>query len=280
MYEEKLMKKWELAYYLIEAKKNIDTIMFMSQNREALSNISIKENVKKCLSDFYVKCGIVLDNYIKVSMENKKNICKRNELIKEVYYERDKNSAHKDSNYEKSNYDSLDMLIMDLKNKLDSIRIECQIFLPDVLTLDYLPYDKQLYRLMSGITVEKESEINHYKYGNPVKKHIGKSFQIFDDVEEYRFLSESERFDMAVVFKDGINPLEGLQERQDSAIKTNLLEDLNTWPRINQRVFNIYIELQKNGFVDQYGVPKLQGLEDPILKARLDSLMSNSKRVE
>lgn len=274
------MKKWELAYYLIEAKKNIDTIMFISQNKEALSNISIKENVKKCLSDFYVKCGIVLDNYIKVSMENKKNICKKNKLIEEVYYERDKNSAHKDSNYVKSNYDSLDMLIVDLKNKLDSIRIECRFFLPDVLTLDYLPYDKQLYRLMSGITVEKESEINLFKYGNQVNTHTGKSFPIFDDVEDHKLLSESERLAMAVVFKDGINPLEGLQERQDSAIKINLLKNLNMWPRINHKMFNIYIELQKNGFVDKYGVPIFQGMSDPILKARLDSLMLYSKIIE
>lgn len=267
------MKKWELASYLIEAKKNIDTMMFISQNKEMLSNISLKKTLKKCLSDFYINCGIVLDNYIKISKENKKSICNRNELIREVYYERDKNSAHKDSNYEKSHYDSLDMLIIDLKNKLDNIRLECQSFLPDVLTLDYIPHDEQLYRLMSGITVEKEVDINNQKYGKPLKNQSGKSFQIFDEIEDYKYFNEEEWNDRAVVFKDGINPFEGLQERQDSAIKANLLNDLNMWPRINKRAFNMYLELQKNGFVDKYGVPKTQDLSDPILKARLNSLM-------
>ena len=96
---EVYMEKWELAYYLIDAKKSIDTIMFMNQNKDKLNNISYKDNLKKCLSDFHIKCGIVLDNYIKASKEKKINICERNKLIRKVYYERDKNSAHKDANY-------------------------------------------------------------------------------------------------------------------------------------------------------------------------------------
>ena len=173
---------------------------------------------------------------------------------KKVYYERDKNSAHKDSNYEKSTYENLDSLIVDLKKKLDSIRNECQNFLPDALTLDYIPYDKQLYRQMLGITVEKEHEINHRKYGNYYKREIELSVPIFDDVEGDKFLKEEESANLSVVFKAGINFLEGLQERQDTAIKLNLSNDLDMWSRMNQKVYNFCLELQKNGFMDEYGV--------------------------
>lgn len=277
---EVFMEKWELANYLIEAKKSIDTIMFMNQNKDKLNNISYRDNLKKYLSDFHINCGIVLDNYIKASNEKKINICERNKLIRKVYYERDKNSAHKDANYEKSTYESLDSLIVDLKMKLDSIRNECQNFLPDVLTLDYIPYDKQLYRLMSGITSEKEHEINHRKYGDHYKEEIELSVPILDDVENHKFLKEEERANLSVIFKDGINFLEGLQERQDSAIRLNLSNGLDMWPRINQKVYNFCLELQKNGFMDEYGVLNFQGMSDPILKLRLINLISRFKQSE
>lgn len=48
------MKEWELARYLIDAKKNIDSIIFIDDNFEELSNINIYEEINKIQTEFYL----------------------------------------------------------------------------------------------------------------------------------------------------------------------------------------------------------------------------------
>lgn len=76
-------------------EKSIDTMLYLSENGEKLSMIDIREEVNEVKRKFYVNACIVLD---KCFPKQKKEICK-DELIESVYYERDKNYAHKDDNY-------------------------------------------------------------------------------------------------------------------------------------------------------------------------------------
>ena len=89
------MTKWELARYLIDAKKSIDTILYLAQNAEQLSMLDIRSKVNETKRSFYVNACVILD---KCFPKKKKEIC-GDALIGSVYYERDKNFAHKDDNY-------------------------------------------------------------------------------------------------------------------------------------------------------------------------------------
>ena len=39
------MTKWQLARYLIEAKKNIDTLLYIKENQKLLGNIDLRARI-------------------------------------------------------------------------------------------------------------------------------------------------------------------------------------------------------------------------------------------
>ena len=70
---------------------------------EDVSMIDIQELVNEIRRKFYVDACVVLD---KCYPKKKKEICKDN-VIESVYYERDKNYAHKDTDYKRKQYGSI-----------------------------------------------------------------------------------------------------------------------------------------------------------------------------
>lgn len=116
------MTEWELARYLIDAKKNIDTLLFIQLNMEKLTNLNIKERFNKIQMEFYIKLCYILDDVFK---KNKKQICSSNQVIKSIYDERDKNNAHKDKNYIPKNYKSWDEIIGVMKEQIEEVRKVC-----------------------------------------------------------------------------------------------------------------------------------------------------------
>ncbi len=71
-------------------------------------------------------------------------------------YESDKNYAHKDDDYKVTEVESLNYLIEILKQQLVHCRKMCNKSLPDTITLDFIPYDHDLFRIVNGITPRKE----------------------------------------------------------------------------------------------------------------------------
>lgn len=55
------MDKWELTRYVLDAKKSIDTMLYLSENGENLSMIGIRGEVNEVKRKFYVNVCIVLD---------------------------------------------------------------------------------------------------------------------------------------------------------------------------------------------------------------------------
>ena len=58
---KKKLNKWELARYLIDAKKSVDSIIFIEDNKPALLNIGIKNEIDHLRQEFYINCGAILD---------------------------------------------------------------------------------------------------------------------------------------------------------------------------------------------------------------------------
>ena len=48
-------KKWEIAKYFIDCKKDIDSIMFIAENVRQISNLNLKGILDSKLRDFYIK---------------------------------------------------------------------------------------------------------------------------------------------------------------------------------------------------------------------------------
>ncbi len=247
------MTKWELARYLIDAKKNIDSLLFVQLNIEKLTYLNIKERFDKIQMEFYLKLCYILDDVFK---KNKKQICSSNKVIKAIYDERDKNNAHKDKNYIPKNYQSWNEIITIMKEQIEEVRKVCFEKLPNVLTLDYVPHDKELFRFIHGINKEKEDQINNQKYTiySNIENKTKINKKVFNDTEEIKTITDDERKDYAVLFKNGINFYEGIQERQDSCIKANVLFGLNVWCVFTD-VLKVIEKLREKGLINEYDMP-------------------------
>ena len=248
------MIEWELARYLIDAKKNIDSLLFIQLNIDKLTNLNIKERFDKIQMEFYLKLCYILDDVFK--KKKKPIICSSNKIIKSIYDERDKNNAHKDKDYIPKNYKSWDEIIGVMKEQIEEVRKVCSEKLPKVITLDYVPHDKELFRFIHGINKEKEDQINNQKYTiySNTEKETTIRKKVFNDTEEIKTIIDSERKDYAVLLKNGINFYEGIQERQDACIRVNVLFGTNEWC-VYTHVLKIIERLREKGLINEYDMP-------------------------
>lgn len=268
------MDKWELARYLIDAKKCVDGVIFVDQNRTLLSNINLRDRVNEKRRIFYINCCVVLDRSFP---KQKKKICSSDAIIERIYYERDKNYAHKDPDYVPIEYKSIGDIADDMKRQLCHLRDLCSASLPEVITLDFVPYDKDLYRQAHGLTAEKESSLEGAKYPNrdTCADSHSVSRQIFDDTEDIRSIDYEAAHRYATVAKNGITTYEGLHERQDFCIKTNVLHGLDTWCGLNPETNEMMRQLEELGIVDEYGIFHPDVLTDEKVQEKLEKILNN-----
>lgn len=268
--KKKLKDKWIIASYLIDAKKNVDSVWFIENNLDQLKYLDLRKKTREIRNEYYINLCLVIDEYTKKSGKKKSVICNQDQIINRIFYERDKNAAHKDESYVEHGYSSLEEMVEDMKSEVVHVREKCASCIPEVVTLDFVPHDKELFRLIHKLSADEEERIRQIKYlpkttsvprNNVIKRTI------IHDIEEIARLPFDERAKYCVVFNDGICPNEGIQERQDSSILFNLLFGLNIWPTMNMEVLETVKELNKLGVIDDYGI--IQRLpSDPEKQAR------------
>lgn len=250
------MDKWELTRYVLDAKKSIDTMLYLSENGKNLPMIDIRDEVNEVKRKFYVNVCIVLD---KCFPKQKKEICKE-EMIAAVYYERDKNYAHKDGNYNSKEYSSMYEIADDMKKQLQCVVHICKDFLPEQITLDYVIFDSKLFRIVNGITKEIEEQILNFKHPNRGKKvdipeEYTKTFKVFSDTEDIKKITADARKQYATIFSVGICMEETMQHLQDSAVRTNVLYGLDIWVSINQMQMEKIKKMRELGLLDVCDIP-------------------------
>lgn len=249
------IEKWQLARNILDAKKAIDSLWFISLHGQELYNVRDLCYGKR--SDYYINVCALLDKSICPKKE-KKNITNTDSVIKRIYTERDKHYAHKDTSYIPSfPYSSLKAEAFSLQNELRHIRNRCSDYLPDVFTLDYVCYDGQLFRQIEKINPVDEAKIKEQKY--PLQNNSGYSENgndtrtILYDIDDLNGLSEEEKRQFCVVIEDGLTFEEGIQKRQDACVRINVLFDENMWCSISQSVWKEVQELRNNGYYDKFG---------------------------
>lgn len=269
------MEEWELARYLIDAKKCVDSVMFIDQNYSFLHNIDIREKINMKRDKFYINCCVILDKSL--TKPEKKELREQDEVIKRIYYERNKNSAHKDANYTPIKYLSIKDFVEDLEKQLIHLKEVCKNTLPPVITLDFVPHDRELFRLINGLMQDKENSINKQKY--PFKSDLKKSesLEIFHDTEDKRNIRSSETKKFATLCEDGINTYEGLQNRQDFCIRTNVLQNQNMWSTLNLEVLSKIDKCRELGIIDKYNVFNFEALSNPHIQQELDKIFNEEE---
>lgn len=301
------MQKWECARYFIDAKKNIDSLMYISLNLSKLSNIDVQEKCDDLRQKFYINVCIVLDEAFP---NKKKEICKNDDVIKRIYYERDKNAAHKDKEYQSRKYNSLGEEIEDKKTELIHVLQICKDVLPENITLDFVPHDKELFRLVHRLNSEIERDANMIKYPLSVfhsyqlskeGRHVFKAFDTeeqdrrmaktfgydYDDVvasrlsltdtDDVREISEQEEKRLEVIKINGINSYEGLQNRQDSCIEMNISHNQNVWCPFNKKYFDMIDELKAIGFYDGLEMSHIEIFRDDAKREKVMEILEKYK---
>ena len=231
------MTKWELTRYLIDAKKCVDSILFIAENVKELRNLSLRDIVEDRQRKFYINVKVVYDKSLASSQ--KKSLKQSDEIYRQTCMERDKNYAHKDDSYVQPDHESLAEIADILKERLTHCFSLCKNSLPDVVTLDFIDYDRDLYRFLNKIDPEKEDELlkaQHPGYGiKPSEEELKNSVsrKVFDDTEDIKKIDNPD--DYAVIMKSGLTVREGIQEMQDSFIRINVLAGQNIWavPRMD-----------------------------------------------
>mgnify|MGYP003105857585 CR=1 FL=1 len=275
------MNKWETTRYLIDAKKCVDSIVYISENEKQLHYIDLRKKVADKKRDFYISCCIVLDNHIKNTGLNKRDFCNENEIIRSMYYERDKNSAYKDDNYKAKHYSSISEIADDMIIQLQHIRSVCVDSLPIEITLDFVSHDRELFRALHRITADEEDAIYQRKYHsrntvNTNSTEGNKEYRTFQDTEDLRDIPDECKSKYAVVMDNGLCFSEGIQTRQDACIRINVLYGQNIWCSVEQKELETIQELTRLGCFDEYGVPQPPPT-DPILMARIMKILDNKQ---
>jgi hypothetical protein len=222
-------KKWVNAYHLFLAKEALDSVMYIAENAYELSSFDLhtkNEEKRRTIS-------LELRNVYAARFPFKqiKALRLSDEKIKNTFYEADKRYSHLDSNYHASpsekNWDAeIDKLKLFAYHCLHI----CKGGLPSVFEFDFIPYDKELFFLTNGITrtkLEDSKKAVHPMYGKHDNETPSESRKVFNYIEEIPSITNPNEY--GTICDCGITLFEGLQNRQEWAIKTNILAGLNIW---------------------------------------------------
>jgi len=237
------MNDWQLARYLIDAKKCIDSLLYIDENIDSISNLDLYEIIEAKLRHFYINLCILIDNGF--GKKEAKVLKKDDPIINGIFYERDKNYAHKDINYERKEFDNRKILIYKLKKELNHCLKVCKEKLPDCITINYVSYDKNLFRFANQISPILEKELKNVLFSDNNLIN-GDNYKVFNDTEEIKNVANKNEY--AVIIENGLTLKEGLQNRQDFCIKINVLHNLKTWCTIPQKYENI-LDINEKDFI-------------------------------
>lgn len=267
------MKKWEVARYLIDAKKDVDTILFIDRYNNKLSVGDKKKAISSARERFYINLTAVIDKYCEQMKVNKQVLLNSNSVLRRIKYDRNKHEAHKDEGFLPREYDKLSDMYSDMIKELQEVKLVCSDILPEVITLDFIPYDRTLFRLVYRVNFDKEKEMNHMCYPafvevNDIKESglfTNNKLSFFEDTEDIYRLSEEEKKKKVVLIENGLNILEGLQNRQDACIRLNVLNGTDIWCSINKKDMSIietFLILYEQNILEVNDIPKDLSMEN------------------
>lgn len=262
-----MKEQWELARTIIDAKKALDSLWYISKHDKEIYNIRGLCYDKRSI--YYINACAILDKTICSNKNKKKQLQQNDSNIQHLYYERDKNYAHKDPNYiPLYPYASIEAEVLSLQQELQYIKNLCIDFLPKSLTVDFICYDGELFRRINKISPEDEETINKQKYPL-LSKHFNFKHQIEKrilwNIDDLKLLTDDERKNCGLILKDGLTLEERLHNFQDFCINFNILFNKDLWYSLNKQVFDECISLRDKGFFNEFNIIQPTRLYETIM---------------
>ena len=199
-----------------------------------LRNLSLRDIVEDRKRKFYINVKVIYDKCLPDTKRRQLKNCDK--IFKETCAARDKNYAHKDDNFKQPDYSSIFEMVEPLKIRLIHCFEICRNSFPDVVTLDFIDYDRDLYRFLHKIDPSKEDELRKkslFLYKNEQDDTMQDANVMirkpFHDTEDIKKITDPNEY--CVILKDGLTIREGIQERQDFCIKVNVLSNKNIWTK-------------------------------------------------
>ena len=82
----------------------------------------------------------------------------------------------------------------------------------------------------------------------------------------------------ATIFQNGINEYEGLQNRQDSCIRTNVLFGQDIWCEPNEDSINQVNKIKSQDIMDEYNTIKWELLPDPDIQRAIGQIIDEDEK--
>lgn len=258
--------KWILTEHLMTAKKCVDSVWYIARHIFELSKyMHMRDYVEMLRSRFYISCGNILDVFCDVTKQRKRDVRSQYDLVNEIYYERDKHSAHSDMDWRDREFKMLIDLFSCMRAQLKCVRYVTASVLPDCVTLDFIPFDALCFSYVNGISSYNIGLINARKYPfskfiysvyspSVGKRYSGVKYNIVHCV--YDALHACDDDSMAVFSMNGICFEHGIQSRQDAAVVYNVVNDSDVWVRFDSGVYDKIVGLRNAGVIDCCDCPR------------------------
>lgn len=203
------MTNWEIANELYKAKKCYDSIWFIKENE--LQIIQPNKHLNEQLNIFFIQLCTVIDKCFSGNIEQLKHT---DDIIEKIKYERNKHSAHTDEIYDK-NHTLKD--ITSLKSYIIHVYQLIKSQLPSSFTLDFVCYDKSLFRQIHKISpdIEKLLRPIHYYMSD---KDNGNIDNIPNISEEHLYTDMNN----VLYLQNGLTNEENIQNTQDFLMKCHI----------------------------------------------------------
>lgn len=278
------MTNWQIARYLIDAKKEVDALWFIAAHVNDI-NGNIKRLVELHRNTFYINAVVVVDKFVdsqgldyKDSKQYKRDLRDNYILIEMLYQYRHKHAAHKDETFRDTQFTTLMQIVNEAMQILHEVRKICASVLPQDITLNFVCYDAELFRALYCIAKEDEERILNLKHPlrnvqlhleNPITK------KVFYDTEDLWKVQNAG--DYCTVLHDGLTLYERLQHMQDWSITTNVLYGYDIWVTPNEQAVRACLMMTKLGYLDIFMRPRLP-LKEPSEYANDLSLIKNAEK--
>ena len=250
---------WINTEYFINAFRCVCSLNYLEKHNEICQFINAKDFIDGKLHRFYINLCALVDIHCDYS-KNKKNRAIYKKMLKTMYpafdwifYERDKNAAHKDSNY-KINLDiNMPELINKMKKAISTTQNICSNVLSDKIEYEYYAYDSLLFRYINGITPSLEKDFNNFFNNFSIKKQFdtnANNFIIFDNISDTRQIRNLNTNKDYCIINTGslcFHPYDMLEHMQDTLIKLNAWKGYDSWVTLQttnaEKMLEIFFKL-------------------------------------
>lgn len=227
---------WINTGYFVEALRCICSLSYLKEHIEVCQFINSKDFVDGKLHRFYINLCALVDIHCEYRISKSKRAAYKKmlktmcPLFNWMFYERDKNAAHKDSNYLVEINMDLSDLIVKMKKAIETTNVVCSNIISNDVECSYYSYDSLLFRYINGITPNIEKALNESIYIKPqFNEENCIELKSISDARQVRSLDEHERY--CVVCSNGLigQPYDMLEHRQDMCLKLNAMYNSDIW---------------------------------------------------